>query len=76
MTPRGTLGLCCVNITLLVTNPAVYTLPFFLQFCYKSLGILQRVTKNQKVHTSSHNALNSAASTFFDIGPEVFSKWG
>ena len=42
MTPRGTLGLCCVHIAQLMTHPAVYTLPFTLQLCYKPLGILQR----------------------------------
>ena len=49
MTPRGTLGL--------VIHPAVYTLSFTLQLCYKALGILQRVTKSQKVHISSHDVL-------------------
>ena len=57
MTPRGTLGLCCVHITELMTYLAVYTLPFTLQLCYKLLGILQWVTKSQKVHTSSHDRL-------------------
>ena len=57
MTPRGTLGLCCVHITQLLTRPAVYTLPFTLQLCYKSLDILQRVTKSQKVNISSHGVL-------------------
>ena len=57
MTPRGTLGLCCVHIAQLMTHPAIYTLPFTLQLCYKPLGILQRVTKSQKVHTSSHDGL-------------------
>ena len=32
-------------------------LPFTLQLCYKPLGILQRVTKSQKVHISSHDVL-------------------
>ena len=49
MIPRGTLWLCCVYIAQLMTHPAVYTLPFILQLCYKSLGILQGVTKGQKV---------------------------
>ena len=31
MTPRGTLGLCCVHIAQLMTHAAVYTLPFTLQ---------------------------------------------
>ena len=57
MTPRGTLGLCCVYIAQLMTHPAIYTIPFTLQSCYKPLGILQRVTKSQKVHTSSHDGL-------------------
>ena len=57
MTPRGTLGLCCVHIALLVTHPAVDTLPFTLQLCYKPLGILQRITKSQKVHISSLDVL-------------------
>ena len=57
MTPRGTLGLCCVHITQLMTHPAIYTLPFTLQLCYKPLDILQRVTKSQKVHISSHDGL-------------------
>ena len=57
MAPRGTLGLCCVHIAQLMTHPAIYTLPFTLQLCYKPLGILQRVTKSQKVHISSHDGL-------------------
>ena len=57
MALRGTLGLCCVHITQLMTHPAVYTLPFTWQLCYKPLRILQRVTKSQKVHVSSHDVL-------------------
>ena len=58
MLPRGTtLGLYCVQIAQLMTHPAVYTLPFTLQLCYKPLSILQRVTKSQKVHISSHDVL-------------------
>ena len=60
MTPRGTLGLCCVHIAQLMTHPAIYTLPFTLQLCYKPLGILQRVTKSQKVHISSHDVLQKS----------------
>ena len=55
MTPRGTLGLCYVCITELMIHTAIYTLPFALQLCYKPLGILQRVTKSQRVHISSHD---------------------
>ena len=55
MTPRGTLGLCCVHIAQLMTHPVDYTLPFTLQLCYKPLGTLQRVTKSQKVHMSSRD---------------------
>ena len=54
MKPRGTLGLCCVYIVQLMTHTAIYTLPFDLHLCYKPLGILQRVTKSQRVHISSH----------------------
>ena len=57
MTPRRTLGLCCVHIAQLMTHSAIYTTPFTLQLCYKALGILQRVTKSQKVHTPSHDRL-------------------
>ena len=57
MTARGTLGLCSVHIAQLMTHPAVYTLPFTLQLCYKLLGILQRVTKSQKVRILSHDVL-------------------
>ena len=55
MTPRGTFGLCCVYIPQLMTHTTIYTLQFTLQLCYKPLGILQRVTKSQKVHISSHD---------------------
>ena len=57
MTPRGTLGLCCVHIAQLMTDPGICTLPFTLRLCYKPLGILQRVTKSQKFHTSCHDGL-------------------
>ena len=60
MTPRGTLGLCCVHIAQLMTHPVDYTLPFTLQLCYKPLGTLQRVTKSQKVHISSHDVLQKS----------------
>ena len=59
VTPRETLGLCCVHIAQLMTHPAIYTLPFTLQLCYKPLGILQRVTKSQKVHISDHDGLEN-----------------
>ena len=72
MTPRGTVGLCCVHIDQLITYPALYTLLFTLQLCYKSLGILQRVTKSPKAHISSHDGLkNFLASTFLTIDPSV-----
>ena len=77
MSPKGTLGLCCAHIAQLLTHPAIYALPFTLQLCYKPLGILQRVTKSQKVHISSHDKLqNFITSTFLDNGPEVFSERG
>ena len=59
MTPRGTLGLCCVHIAQLMTHPAIYKTPFTLQSCYKPLGILQRVTKSQRVHISNHDGLEN-----------------
>ena len=54
MALREALGLSCVNIAQLMTYPALYTLRFNLQLCYKPLSILQRVTKSQKFHISSH----------------------
>ena len=45
----------CIHTAQLMTHPAIYTLPFTLQLCYKPLGILQRVTKSQKVHISIHD---------------------
>ena len=72
MTLRGTLGLYCVHIAQLVTHPAVYTLPFTLKLCHKPLGILQRVTKSQRVHISSHDGLqNFVTLTLLNIGPRV-----
>ena len=86
MTPRGTLRLCCVHIfhmrgalwlycvhiCQLMTHSAVFTLPFTLELCYKPLGKLQRVTKTQKVHFSSHDGLQDfITSTLVTIGPRV-----
>ena len=67
ITPRGTLGLCSTHISQLMTNPAISTLPFTLQLCYKPLGILQRVTTSQKVHFqgSSHDELQKLYSINF-----------
>ena len=70
MTPRGTLGLCCVHIAQLVTHPAVYTLLFTLHLCYKPLCILERLIKSQKFHCKNFTTL-----TLLDIGPKVFSEW-
>ena len=56
---KRNLGSCYVHIAELMTHPAVYTLRFNLQLCYKPLGILQRVTKSQKVHISSHDVLKN-----------------
>ena len=67
MTPRGTLGLRCAHIAQLKTYPAIYTSPFTLQFCYKHLGILQRVTNSQKVHSSSHDKLQKLDNINFPI---------
>ena len=49
----------CVHIAQLMTHPAIYTLTLTLQLCYKPLGILQRVTKSQKVHISIHDRLQN-----------------
>ena len=57
MTAKGALGLCCVHIAQLMNHPAIYTIPFTLQLCYKPLGILQRLTESQNVHISSHDGL-------------------
>ena len=65
MTPRETLWLCCVHIAQLMTHPAIYTTPFTLQLCYKPLGILQRVTKSQKVHISSYDGLQKLHNIIF-----------
>ena len=76
MTPRQTLGLCCVHIAQIVIHPAVYTLPFTLQPCYRPLGILQRVTKSQNVTCQVMTyCKNFTTLTLLDIGPQVFSKW-
>ena len=75
MTPRGTLGLCCVHIAQLMTHPAIYITPFTLQLCYKPLDILQRVTKSQKVHISGHDGLGNLHNiNFFDIGQRVSQR--
>ena len=53
-------------------SPAVYTLPFTLQLCYKPLGILKRVAKSQKVHTLSQDGLqNFITSTLLNVGARV-----
>ena len=57
MTPRGTLGFGYTHIAQLMTHPAIYTLLFTLQLCYKPLGTLQTVTKSEKVQISSHDEL-------------------
>ena len=59
MTPRETLGLCCVYIAQLMTHLAACAFPFTLQLCYKPLGILKRVTKSQRIHISSHDVLQN-----------------
>ena len=64
MTPRGTRGLCCVHIAQLMTHPAVY----------KPLGILQRVTKSQKVHMSSHDGLQKTDYNINLAYPRVFQS--
>ena len=72
MAPRGTPGLCCVYIAQLMTDTAIYTLPFTLQLCYKPLGILQRVTSSQRAHISSHNRLYTRPLFWFLPGVAIF----
>ena len=75
MTPRGTLGLCCVHIAELMTHPADYTLPFTLQLRYKPLGILERVTKVKRfMYQVMMHYKHFITSASLDIGPETFSK--
>ena len=50
-----------------MTHPAICTLPFTLQLCYKPLGILQRVTKSEKVHISGHNELQKLHNINFPL---------
>ena len=57
MKPRGTFGLCCFNIAQLMTHSTLQKRLFTLQLCYKPLGILQRITKTQKVRRSRHDRL-------------------
>ena len=66
MAPRENLGLCCVHNAQLMTHPAIYTLLFTFQLCYKPLGTLQRVTKSLKVHISSHDGLKKLHNINFD----------
>ena len=72
MTQSGVLGLYCVHFGQLKSHPAIYTLLFSLQLCCKPLHIPQKVTESQKVHISSHDALqNFITPTFLNIGPVV-----
>ena len=75
MTPRGTLGLCCVHIAQLMTHPVIYTLLFTLQLYYEPLGILQRANKSQKVDISSHDGLKKLNNiNFFRHNPQSFPE--
>ena len=67
MTPRGTLELCCVYIVQLMTHTAIYLIPFTLQLCYNTLGIIQKVTKSQRVHMSGHDRLYTTTKDYFFI---------
>ena len=60
MTLRGTFGLCCVHIAQLMSHPAIYTVLYnAVMLPVMLLGILQRVTKGQKAHISSHDGFQS-----------------
>ena len=58
---------CCVLLAQLMTHPDIYTLPFTLHLCYKLPGIMQRVTKSQKVHISSHDYKHFIPSTLVNM---------
>ena len=62
MTPRRTLGLCCVHIAQSITRPAIYTVPFTI---YKPFSILQSVTNSQKLHISGYGGLKEPYSINF-----------
>ena len=56
-------------------NNSIYTIPFTLHLWQKPLDILQRVTKSEKINTSSHDGLqNFITSNFYDIGHRVFQR--
>ena len=57
-----------------MTHRAIYTIPFTLQLCYKPLGILQRLTKNQKVHISDHDGLEKLHCINFGIGHRISQR--
>ena len=65
MTPRQTLRLCCVYIAQFMTHTTICTLPFIWNLCYKPRDILQRVTKGQRVHISSHDRLYTKTKDYF-----------
>ena len=72
MTPRRAPGLCCVNITQLMTYPVIYKLLLTLQLCYKPLVIQQGVTESQKIYILSPDRLQKFITpTFLTIGPMV-----
>ena len=70
ITSGGTLVSCCILLAQLMAHPDIYTLPFTLHLCYKLPGIVQRVTKSQKVHISSHDYKHFLPSTL--TCPTVF----
>ena len=44
-------------------------------FCYKPLGIQQRLTESQKIHVSSHDGLpNFLTSNMLNIRPRIFQN--
>ena len=58
-----------------MSHPAIYTLPFTLQLCFKPFGILRRVTKNEKAHISIHDGFqNFITSTLLYIGFALCTK--
>ena len=57
MTPRGTLGLCCVHISQLMTYLAIYTLASWHTTEGNKVKKVHRVLQSQKNHRSNHDGL-------------------
>ena len=58
MTPGRTIVLCCVHFQINDSSGYLHT-TIYLQLCYEPPGIVQRITKSQKAHISSHDGLQT-----------------